>query len=497
MDVRMAALYSRQGMGGSESVIPSEQAPGPQSYLGIQEVLRFRRDPIAFLQDLAGRYGDVVHFRLGWKHAFLLNHPDLVQQFLAANASKQTRGPVMQRGRAVMGQGLLTSEDPLHAAQRKLIQPAFHRDQITRHAKVMVQYADRTCRRWQPGEILDLHKEMLRLTLSILGNTLFDTEIEEDAAEIGEAVTELMSLVDLVFVPFSRYLTHMPLPGMRQLKGVRKRLDHLIYGLIHERLRSGEDRGDLLSMLLRHQPADSNSARAIRQVRDECVTILLAGHETIANALTYALFLLTQHPEHVQRVRTEVGQVAGQKPLGAEDFDRLNFTHRVVSESMRLYPPVWILGRAITEPCSIGRYTAPRGSILFVSQYLLHRDARFFPEPTVFDPDRFLERHKACRSAYFPFGAGPRRCIGEGFAWMEGVLALATILRDSEIELLPQTKLVLDPKVTLRPKLPVLVRVNAAPNVNTLSVAGVAETRPQGLDAHCGLRPTTRLAVGR
>src|SRR5271163_3461324 len=177
--------------------------PGPRSLLGIGEALRFRRSPLEYLQRLAATYGDVVHFRLGWRNAFLLNHPDLVQEFLVVHASRQVRGPVMQRGRAVMGDGLLTSEEPLHATQRRLLQPAFHRERIARHAQVMGEYATNACSRWRIGETIDLRKEMMSLTLAILGKTLFDQKIDGDAGEIAEAVTELMSLVDLVFVPFS------------------------------------------------------------------------------------------------------------------------------------------------------------------------------------------------------------------------------------------------------------------------------------------------------
>ena len=439
-----------------------QQAPGPRSGLGICEAIAFRRSPLTYLQGLAASYGDVVHFRLGWRHAFLLNHPDLVQEFLVVHASKQVRGPVMQRGRAVMGDGLLTSEEPLHATQRRLIQPAFHRERIAHHAQVMGEYASKACSGRRDGETIDLRKEMMRLTLDILGKTLFNQRIEEDAGEIADAVTELMSLVDLVFVPFAQHLMRLPLPGMRRLKRVSERFDRLIYGLIEDRMCSPTDGNDLLSMLLQHQLSEGNREQAIRQVRDDCLTILLAGHETIANALTCALFLLAQHPEHASTIRAEVDRVAGLRILQGQDYEHLAFTRCVFLESMRLYPPVWILGRALKQSCSVGPYTAPRNSILFASQYLLHRDARFFAEPDSFHPDRFLGKGKEHQPAYFPFGIGPRRCIGEGFALMEGVLALGTILRRWEIELLPETRLVLDPKITLRPKYPVLVRVKAA-----------------------------------
>jgi cytochrome P450 len=439
-----------------------QHPPGPRSRLGIREAIAFRRSPLTYLQELARTYGDVVHFRLGWRNAFLLNHPDLVQEFLVVHASRQVRGPVMQRGRTVMGDGLLTSEEPLHATQRRLLQPAFHRERIARHAQVMGEYASHACSRWRVGETIDLRREMMSLTLAILGKTLFDQQIDEDAGEIAEAVTELMSLVDLVFVPFSRHLMHLPLPGLRRLKRVRERFDRLIYGLIEERMNSGTHGDDLLSMLLQHQLAEGDRGQAIRQVRDECLTILLAGHETIANALTCALFLLARHPKQAERIRAEVSQVAGTKHLNAEHYEQLGFTRRTLAESMRLYPPVWVLGRALKQSCSIGAYTAPQDSILFASQYLLHRDPRFFPDPDAFHPDRFLGNSRAHQSAYFPFGIGPRRCIGEGFALMEGALVLGTILRSWKVEALPETRLVLDPKITLRPKLPVFVRVTPA-----------------------------------
>jgi len=490
--LHLAPLCAGQGMARGGSV-KSPSPPGPRSYLGIRQALAFRAAPLTYFEDLAQRYGDIVHFRLGWRHAFLLNHPNLVQEFFVVLASKHVRGPIMQRGRAVMGEGLLTSEDPLHATQRRLIQPAFHRERIVRHAQVMSEYTRRACNRWRPGETIDLHQEMMRLTLAILGKTLFDREIVEDASEIGEAVTELMSLVDLVFVPFSEHLMNLPLPGMRRLKRVRQRLDRLMYGLIDERLKSGAEGEDLLSMLVRRQLAEGNRAQAVRQVRDECLTILLAGHETIANALTYALFVLAQHPEHVAKIRSEVNAVAGQNELGAEEYEQIAFTRGALAESMRLYPPVWVLGRAITEPCSIGSYGAPSGSILFASQYLLHRDGRFFSEPDQFHPDRFLAGNKTHQFAYFPFGLGPRRCIGEGFALMEGALALGTILRQWEIELLPETKLVLDPKVTLRPKFPVLVKVSLALD---RSAAGGVEGENRLL-SHMESAATTRLAAGQ
>ena len=453
-----------------------QKPPGPRSILGLRQAWAFRSDPLSYLQNLAREYGDIAHFQLGSRHAYLLNHPSLVQEFFVEHASKQVRGPVMQRGRAVMGDGLLTSEEPLHAAQRKLIQPAFHREPMTRYANVMSACARGACGRWRDGEVFDLHKEMMRLTLAILGRSLFGREIEEDASDIGQAVTELMSLVDLVFVPFSGRLMSMFLPGLRRLRKVRERLDRLIYGLIAERQKSGAQGDDLLSMLLRNQMASSHS-EAVRQVRDECLTILLAGHETIANALTYVLYLLAQNPEEAEKIRQETNKLAGGRELTAADYDRMPISRASLAESMRLYPPVWVLGRAITEPCGVGAYTAPTGAILFASQYLLHRDPRFFDDPERFRPDRFQPGAKIQHAAYFPFGLGPRRCIGEGFALMEGTLVLSTILQRWRFELLPETRLVLDPKITLRPKRPVFVRI--VPAAKAAAPSSTEESRQE------------------
>lgn len=300
---------------------------------------------------------------------------------------------------------------------------------------------------------------MTRLTLSILGKTLFDREIEDDAGEIGESVTELLSLVDLVFLPFSQHLVNLSLPGLKRVKKARERMDRLIYGFIAERLQSARHGDDLLSSLLRCQLRQSNEHAAVRQVRDQCLTILLAGHETISNALTWALVLLSQHPAHAAKIRQEIEEIAGNNGLGAKEYEHLGYARRALAEALRLYPPVWVLGRAIAQPCAIGQYIAPRGAVVFASQYLLHRDARFFSHPNDFLPDRFLNSSQIQPFAYFPFGIGSRRCIGEGFALLEGTLVLGTILRHWEVQLLPGTKLELDPKVTLRPKFPVLVSV--------------------------------------
>ena len=465
MFVHSATLRIGQGLERGTGVNPAAAATGPRSRFGIAEAIAFRRSPLVYLQQLAATYGDVVHFRLGWRNAFLLNHPDLVQEFFITHASKQMRGPVMQRGRAVLGNGLLTSEEPLHANQRRLIQPAFYREPMAAYAKIMGAYARSASSRWRDREVIDLRREMMRLTLNILGKVLFNQEIEDETGEIGAAVTELMSLVDLVFVPLSRYLVQLPLPGMRRLQRVRKRFDRLIYGLIEHRMRNPVPEDDLLSMLLQHHLSGGDHEQTLQQIRDECLTLLLAGHETIANALTYSLVLLAQNPECIARVRAEVSAISGTDDLQAEHYERLTFTRCVLMESLRLYPPVWVLGRALRQPSPIGPYSAPRNSILFASQYLLHRDARFFSAPEAFHPDRFMSNHKTHPFAYFPFGIGPRRCIGEGFALMEGVLVLGTILRHWEIELLPETRLVLDPKITLRPKLPVLVRLKAVQGV--------------------------------
>jgi cytochrome P450 len=432
-------------------------APGPRALLGVAPLLGMRRNPLRLMEELHREYGDLVTYRPPGRQVFFLFHPDMTQEMLVTRARNLHQGRVMQRSRSVLGNGLLTSEDLFHMRQRRLIHPAFHRQRVFGYGRAMVDYAERHQQRWRSGEVLDIHQEMMRLTLTIVGKTLFDSDVEAEAQEIGRALTTFMYLFKFAVLPLSEYLEKLPIPPVLRMRKARARLDRIIYRFIEERRRTGEDRGDLLSMLLAAQDTEAGSGgerMTNDQIRDECVTLMLAGHETTANALTWTFLLLAQHPEIAKKVKEELDQVLGGRPPAPEDHPNLKYAEMVLSESMRLYPPAWGLARTVVEPFDAFGTHFPRNAILLTSQWITHHDERWHPYPLHFDPERWRPEVRAARPkfSYFPFGAGARQCIGESFAWMEGVLLLASIARNWNFTVVPETRVELLPLITLRPK---------------------------------------------
>jgi len=404
---------------------------------------------------LTERYGDLVYFEFGPQPMFLVNNPDYIRDVFVTHNRKFMKGEGLQRAKRLLGEGLLTSEGEFHLRQRRLAQPAFHRQRIAGYAATMVEYADRACDRWLAGETRDVAREMMRLTLAIAGKTLFDANVEGEADEIGKALTTTFELFNTLTLPFRQLLERLPLPASKRFLKARERLDATIYRIINERRASGEDRGDLLSMLIAARDEEGDgSGMTDEQLRDEAMTIFLAGHETTANALTWTWYLLSQHPEIEARFHAEVdGALKGALPT-AEDFPRLRYTEMVFAEAMRLYPPAWVIGRRALCDYQINGHKIPARSILLISPYVTHHDARFFPDPFRFDPERWTPEARESRPkfSYFPFGGGPRVCIGESFAWMEGALVLATIARRFRMRLAPGHPVEMRPLVTLRPK---------------------------------------------
>jgi cytochrome P450 len=436
---------------------------GPRTFLPFGFLRVMQRDPIPFFTRLAREHGDIAQFHVGPQRIVLVNHPDLVRELLVTQHRSFHKSRVLQRSKVILGEGLLTSEEELHKRQRRLVQPAFHRDRIAHYADVMVQRASAMGDTWREGASLDIHHEMMRLTLSVVAKTLFDAEVGGEEDEIGGALTSLIDLFPLLMNPFATYLQKLPIPSTRRFRAAIERLDRTIYGIIDERRRSGEDRGDLLSMLLLAQDEEGDGGgMSDRQVRDEAMTLFLAGHETTANALAWTWYLLAQHPDVAAKVCRLVDDVLGDKLPSAADYPRLQYLEMVLAESMRLYPPAWAVSRLAIEEVELGGWSVPRDSVVVASQAVIHRDPRFWQEPERFDPARFTSEAKAARPkfAYFPFGAGPRICIGEGFAWMEGVLLLATLAQRWSMELLshdvaPQAS------ITLRPRGGIAVRLHA------------------------------------
>jgi cytochrome P450 len=450
--------------------------PGP-NFLGRLFTGRvFRQNAASYLTECAQRYGDLVHYTALNKHIYQINHPSLIEDFLLKDAARHHRGLVMKRARAVLGDGLLTSEEPLHMRQRRLAQPAFHRDRIAAYADTIGQQALAMTARWRPNTTRDLREEMLAIALRIVGKCLFDLNVESDAEvkKISEAVDAFMGFLPLAFLPFSETIQRLPVPAMQRIRRGQADLDAIIYAMIAER-RAGppdrSDRGDLLSMLMAtvdDQATGNESAMmSDQQLRDECLTVMLAGHETTANALSFALWLLARHPEVQAAVSAEAREVLGSNGTAraptAADYVNLKYTTQVFAETMRLYPPVWVTARTCEVPYKIAGSKIERGAILIAPQFVVHRDPRFYPDPLRFDPTRFTDENKSTRPrfAFYPFAAGSRQCIGEGLAWMEGVFVLALIARDWRLTLPPNspTEIAYNPAISLRPKHSVDLRV--------------------------------------
>lgn len=429
--------------------------PGPRRLIPLAGLFAYRKGPLAFFQNLAQNYGDISYFRLGPQQAFFLNHPDYIKAVLVTNHQNFNKGLALQRAKRLLGEGLLTSEGEFHRRQRRLAQPAFHRARVASYATVMTDYASQACERWHDGDTLDISEEMMRLTLGIVGKTLFDADVVSDAREVGEAMTVVMDLFNTITIPFFELLEKLPLPQLRRFDSAKAKLDAIIYRLVEERRRGGDDRGDLLSMLLLAQDTEGDGGQMTdAQLRDEVMTIFLAGHETTANALTWTWYLLSQNPEVESKLHEEIDRVLAGRMPAFEDVAQLKYTEMVLAESMRLYPPAWALGRLAIDEIEIGGYVVPARSLVLMSQYVMHRDPRYFTDPFRFDPDRWTADSRDARPqfSYFPFGGGPRRCIGEGFAWMEGILLIAALAQQWQMRLVANHPVALKPVITLRPK---------------------------------------------
>ena len=436
---------------------------GPSMAMYYLKGKGFWQDPVTTLTENAQRYGDIVRFRALDGPVYQINHPILIQELLTEHEKQNRRVLVMQRAKTFLGDGLLTSEEPLHMRQRRMAAPAFHRQRITAYADVIAHMVAEVTGRWQPGR-RDMHPEMLLIALRIVGKTLFDMDREEEALEITRAFEPMRSAPPPpVWIP-ERVLTTMqkiPFGPILRVKRGMERIDQIIFGMIEERRRSPGDRGDLLSMLLEAkddevvQGRDAGQRMTDKLVRDECLTIILAGHETTANVLSFAMSMLTQHPGVQDALHEEAVQVLGARRPSAADYAKLKYGYMVFAEVMRLYPTVWVIGRSVgPEPYDFHGFRIPPKAALLAPQMVVHRDERFWNDPERFDPLRFADEEKRHRYAYFPFGGGSRQCIGEALAWMEGVFTLAMIARDWRLSPAPGASSTIGWKasINLRPK---------------------------------------------
>ena len=429
--------------------------PGPRARYPGQFLVEVARNPLAMMIAMAAEHGDIAHFRVGPQHLYLFNHPDLIRDVLVTNQKNFHKSRGLERAKRLLGDGLLTSEGDFHLRQRRLTQPAFHRARIASYGATMTDYASQLQSSWEDRSTVDVHQQMMRLTLGIVSKTLFDADVDSEASEIGDALTTAFESFNLAMLPFTEYLEKLPIPPVRRFNAARARLDDTIYRMIDERRRTGEDRGDLLSMLLIATDSDGDG-RGMNdaQLRDEALTIFLAGHETTANALTWTWYLLSQNPVVEARLHAELDAAVPGRMPGFDDLPELPYTRMVLAESMRLYPPAWSIGRRALSAFEVRGYMVPPGSVVLMSQYIMHRDPRYFPDPERFDPERWTPEAQAQRPkfSYFPFGGGTRVCIGEQFAWMEGILLIASIAQNWRLRLVKSQRVEVQPLITLRPR---------------------------------------------
>ena len=421
---------------------------------------RYRRDPIGLMQECAD-YGDLVTMSVKPRLVYLLNHPDLIHEVLVNNHQRIGRWRNVAALKYLMGDGLVTSDNPLHLHERRLIQPHFHQRQIEKFGASMSDHAVRHANGWTDKARVDISQEMSELTLNVVMNTLFSLDRPDKARRIS-AVFELSNgYMNSRFNLFEeiRDLFHfLPLPFTMRFKHRLAFLDRMVYGLIEQRRQMVTDDDDLLSLLLRStadKTVDEDDCLTTdRLVRDEIVTILAVGHETVAAALTWSWYLLAMHPELQARFHEEIDQVLGGRSPTLSDLSKLNLTEQIFTESMRLYPPIWRTGRVTLEPFDLNGYRIPMGAMMCMPQIITHRDPRWFENPDQFQPDRWTTefRDQLHRFAYYPFGGGPHLCIGEGFAWTEAKCIMAAVGQRWRVRHDPSHRIELNPLISLRPK---------------------------------------------
>ncbi|GMU94133.1 MAG: cytochrome P450 [Candidatus Hydrogenedentota bacterium] len=423
--------------------------------------------------------GDRARFRIWNQDVYLVANPDYVKEIPVTQHRNFHKIRVLEPVEYVPAEGLLTSQDDFHKRQRRMMPPVFLQQRVQGYAQIMAEYAARQADRWESMELdgrpIDMWQEMMRLTLAIVAKTLFDADVESEADEIGEALTTVIGLFERVTHPLAVLLSILPTPRNFRFVLAQSRIEKTIYRIIGERRALAEDRGDLLSMLLAAQDDEDGGGMSDKQVRDEVITLFLAGHETTANALTWTWYLLSQHPDVEAKLHSEIDELLGEALPGVADVPRLEYTRRVFAEAMRLYPPAYVIGRTALNDFELGEYTVPRGRMILLSPYVTHRNPDLFPDPERFDPDRWDPKFDAGRHkfAYYPFGGGPRTCIGEPFAWMEGILLIATLAQRWQMRLKPGHPIEYDPLITLRPKHGMIMTLHRRPGVRSTARAAV------------------------
>lgn len=448
-----------------EPVSTLRTMPGPLGNPVFGVMRELQHDQLGFYMKLRRQYGDIVRFRvLGPIFAYVLFHPNDIDYVLRRNQQNYHKGIAHQRFKSLLGEGLLTSDGALWRRERRLAQPAFHRQRIAGFATTMTEATAQMLERWQDyaqsGQAFDIAAEMTRLTLAVVGRTLFSTDVSGEASTVRKNLYIALEHINYELSHFT-LPERVPTPGnLRYFRAVRA-LDTVVHEIIDERRQSGEDRGDLLSMLMLARDEETGESMSDAQLRNEVMTLILAGHETTANTLTWTWYLLAQHPDVEHRLHEELASVLNGRTPTLEDLPRLPYARMILDEALRLYPPAWGMSRKTVNADEIRGYAIPAGAELAVVQYVTHRHPDFWENPEQFDPERFTPERSAGRPhfAYFPFGGGPRLCIGNTFALMEAHLILAMMAQTYSPRLVPNQRVVPEPIITLRPRDGLLVTV--------------------------------------
>lgn len=438
-----------------EPVVLVKPPSTPPFYL-MRSLSDIRNDLAGYMLRMRETFGPLVRVHSVLRKIYLVNEPEYIQQVLVSQGDNFTKDVMMRLLRDhILGEGLLTNLDrDSHRRQRKLLAPAFRKKHIASYAEAMVDYSERMAAEWKPGETVDIAQEMMRLTLGIVSKTLFDADVDDDAADIGEALTQLLEYFPKLVSPLAPLRISLPTPGRKRLFDNLQRIDDTVLRIIQEHREDPDKHGSLLSLLLQVRHEDDGSGMSDKQIRDEAITLFLAGHETTANALAWTWYMLGKHPEEWDRMAREVDDVWEQDLTPYEKFQKLSYTRHIFAETLRLFPPAHTIGRKSLESFSLGSHEIPGGSMVLMSPFVVHRDPRYWDDPNTFRPSRWEDgsTDNLPKFAYFPFGGGARVCIGEHFAWMEGVLVLATLARQWRPALIPGQDVQHQALITLRPK---------------------------------------------
>ncbi|HYI02727.1 cytochrome P450 [Hyalangium sp.] len=434
-------------------------APGPWGLPFLGVLPKLAREPLGFLVHMAHQYGDVVRLPFGRSEAYLISHPDDVRQVLVTNYRSYKRSELYDKMKPLLGEGLITSDGDFWQRQRRMMQPAFHKQRVISFTGMMVESIQRMLERWekaeQRAEPLDMLAEMMRITQTIITRTMFSAGLDEATVDaVGQAVTVGQATAEQRFWSLVVFPDAIPTPQNRRFQRAVRTIDRIVHGLIDERRRSGEDKGDLLSMLLAATDETDGKGMTQRQLRDELVTIYLAGHETTSVALTWAWYLLSLHTDVARKVQAEVDEVLQGRVPTYEDLEKLRYVHQVVEETLRLYPPAWLLSRTALQDDVLSGYRIPAGAAVLLCPYVVHRHPRYWENPLGFDPDRFQPQQVEARHrhVYFPFGTGPHLCIGNRMSLMEAQLVLAMVVQRYRLDLVVDQRVVPHPQISLKPE---------------------------------------------